>query len=51
MGKITDECGHMPIFEALEPRLLLDNVPPSPLMIDLQASNDGGFASESFHLD
>ena len=23
MGKMTDECGHMPIFEALEPRLLL----------------------------
>ncbi|MDP6542587.1 MAG: SdrD B-like domain-containing protein [Phycisphaerae bacterium] len=46
MGKIIDESGHMPIFEALEPRLLLDGTIAGQLWNDFDADgvND---ASES----
>ena len=37
MGKMTDECGHKPIFEALEPRLLLSGAIEGQLWNDLDA--------------
>jgi len=42
MDKERTECGGLPIFEALEPRLLLNGAPPAPLLLDLQASSDSG---------
>jgi len=38
MGKTATECGDRPIFESLEPRLLLDGS-PSPLWIDVTSGD------------
>lgn len=31
-----------PLFELLEPRLLLNGAPPAPLLVDLQPASDSG---------
>ena len=53
MGKITDECGHKPIFEALEPRLLLSGTSPADGVIspDLGVANASAVAKKRVIID